>query len=170
MTVKLTYSGTHIYWSHKAYKATSGMKDYQLVKNQCLKDKGPVPEGLYKVFINDMGEAEDNGANACTLKPAWGIQSIPRGVAAGKCEPYWANWGYNRARMEPANSETKLKCNPIRAGFYLHDSTKGYSHGCIEVETKLLSDLKTYSKKSGISRVLLQVEYKGNTTYGKTDL
>ena len=71
--------------------------------------------------------------------------------------------------MEPANNETKLKCNPIRGGFYLHDSTKGYSHGCIEVDTDLLSELKNHSKRTGLNRLLLEVKYKGTTTYGKTD-
>jgi hypothetical protein len=29
---------------------------------------------------------------------------------------------------------TRAQCNGGRSGFYIHDSTKGYSHGCIEVE------------------------------------
>lgn len=169
MTPALQYTGTKITWSQQSFKATSGMEGYQLASNQCLKDKGPVPEGLYKVYINDLGVAQDDGTNTCSLKPAWGTQSIPRGDAAGMCDPYWANWGYNRARMEPANSDTKNKCNPIRGGFYLHDSTKGYSHGCIEVEAGLLEKLKQYSKKTGMSKLLLKVKYEGKTTYGKTD-
>lgn len=169
MTPALKYNGKKIIWSQKSYKATSGMKGYQLVSNQCLKDKGPVPEGLYKVYIQDLGEAQDDETNTCSLKPAWGVQSIPRGTKAGDCEPYWANWGYNRARLEPANIETKTKCDPTRGGFYLHDSTKGYSHGCIEVETNLLKELKQHSIRTGLSRILLQVKYEGKTTYGKTD-
>ncbi|GAA4359497.1 DUF2778 domain-containing protein [Kangiella marina] len=169
MTPSLTYNGTKVLWGKRSYKATSGMQGYQLVSDQCLKDKGPVPEGLYKVFINDLGLAEDNGTNTCSLKPAWGIQTIPRNELAGSCEPYWSNWGFHRARMEPANNETKRKCNPIRGGFYLHDSTKGYSHGCIEVDTDLLSELKNHSKRTGLNRLLLEVKYKGTTTYGKTD-
>lgn len=169
MTPSLKYNGNKVTWTQKSYKATSCMKGYQLVSNQCLKNKGPVPEGLYKVYINDLGIAEDNGNGTCSLKPAWGIQSIPRGEDAGSCESFWANWGYNRARLEPANSDTKSKCNPIRGGFYLHDSTKGFSHGCIEVESKLLVGLKEHGAKTGLSRIILQVEYEGTTTYGKTD-
>tara|TARA_B100001109_G_scaffold255904_1_gene263100 strand:+ start:29899 stop:30255 length:357 start_codon:yes stop_codon:yes gene_type:complete len=60
---------------------------------QCTPEAGPVPEGQYKVFISDHGIAEDDGRGICALKPSWGIQVIPRGSAAGGCEPYWANWG-----------------------------------------------------------------------------
>ena len=70
MTPSLTYNGPKVLWGKRSYKATSGMQGYQLVSNQCLKDKGPVPEGLYKVFINDLGLAEDNGTNTCSLKLA----------------------------------------------------------------------------------------------------
>lgn len=68
-----------------------------------------------------------------------GLEYHPRGQAAGTCEIYWANWGYNRIRLESADEKTRKACGGKRGGFYIHDSTKGYSHGCIEVEPVFFS-------------------------------
>lgn len=170
MNFQMTYDGQRITWKgFGLFKATSGMPKNQTSLNQCIPDKGPVPEGYYKVFIANHDTAKDDGTNSCALKPSWGIQKIPRGNAAGGCEKYWANWGYNRARMEPANSLTKGRCAPIsRGGFYLHDSTKGFSHGCIEVETRIFALLRKYSNDTGNSSIILKVKYAGVTTNGGT--
>lgn len=97
MEIDLFYDGQFIKWNDKrlVFKATSGMPGHQLPEKQCIPDAGPVPEGLYKVYIVDHGLAKDDGRGACALKPSWGIQEIPRGAKAGACEPYWANWGKN---------------------------------------------------------------------------
>ena len=42
-------------------------------------------------------------------------QTIPRGANAGLCEPYWANWGKNRARLEAADNTTKNTAPPLAA-------------------------------------------------------
>ena len=74
--------------------------------------------------------------------------------------------------MEPANESTKKKCSPIhRGGFYLHDSTKGYSHGCIEVESKLFGHLRKYHDASKKQFIILQVKYvAGKNTNGGTKI
>ena len=51
-------------------------------------DMGPLPEGLYKIYLADHGMAKDNGKGISALMPSWGIQEIPRGVKAGPCERY----------------------------------------------------------------------------------
>ena len=137
---------------------------------QCVRDAGPVPEGVYKVYISDHGIAKDDGRGICALKPSWGIQEIPRGAKAGICEPFWANWGRNRARMGPADESTKKKCAPVmRSGFYLHDSVKGFSHGCIEVDTGIFKHLRQYHSKSRKQALIIQIKYvKGRGTYGGT--
>ena len=85
---------------------------------------------------------------------------IPRGSDAADCEPYWANWGRNRARMEPADVATRARCRPImRGGFYLHDSTKGYSHGCIEVEGRLFPLLRSHHLATKTATLTLKVKY-----------
>ena len=166
MEIDLFYDGQFIKWNDKrlVFKATSGMPGHQMPEKQCIPDAGPVPEGLYKVYIVDHG--------ACALKPSWGIQEIPRGAKAGACEPYWANWGKNRARMEPADEPTKKHCAPVsRGGFYLHDSVKGYSHGCIEVDTKIFKHLREYYTAKKKQTVILQVKYiAGRSTNGGTKI
>lgn len=169
----MTYDGQVIFWPGKGnFKATSGMPGSQLPKNSCTPDYGPIPEGVYKVFISDHGMARDDGTGNCALKPSWGIQEIPRGNVAGICEPYWANWGSTRARMEPANVATKKRCSPImRAGFYLHDSTKGYNRGCIETEMRLFLLLRTFHKTTKRSTIIFKVSYvKGRLTNGNTKI
>lgn len=174
MKISLFYDGQFLKWNDKslAFKATSGMPGHQMPGEQCLPDAGPVPEGVYKVFIVDQGMAQDDGRGICNIKPSWGIQTIPRGALAGECEPYWANWGTNRARMEPADEKTKKTCAPIsRGGFYLHDSVKGYSHGCIEVESRLFTHLREHHKLSKAQTLILQVKYvAGRATNGGTKI
>lgn len=164
------YDGQILTWQGRGkFKATSGMPHLQKPELQC-KEYAAIPEGLYKVFLTDQGLARDNGKGICELQPAWGMQTIPRGVAVGRCEVPWANWGWHRARLEPADTATKLKCAPLmRGGFFLHDSTKGYSHGCIEVEGRLFSMLENYRRISKKNSVLLKVAYiKGRLTNGGT--
>ncbi|MEJ2669744.1 MAG: DUF2778 domain-containing protein [Gammaproteobacteria bacterium] len=169
----MTYDGQNISWPGRGtFKATSGLPGSQLPKDSCVPDIGPIPEGFYKVFISDHGTAQDDGTGFCALKPSWGIQEIPSGAAAGVCEPFWANWGRNRARMEPADVATKNRCSPVtRGGFYLHDSTKGYSHGCIEVETRLFPLLRNCHKTTKKSTVIIKVSYvEGESTNGGTKI
>ncbi len=173
MNFDMIYDGQVLDWKAKGkFKATSGLPGYQMPKNQCIRDNGIIPEGFYKLFLSDHGTAKDDGRGLCAIKPSWGVQKIPRGVDAGDCESYWANWGKNRARMEPADLVTKLKCSPdMRGGFYLHDSSKGFSHGCIEVETKIFPLLRSYNKTTKKSSVIIKVEYvKGRSTYGDTKI
>jgi hypothetical protein len=165
----LEFDGQLLTWKDQKYTATSGLPDFQDPKKQCTPDAGPVPEGLYKLLLTDGGQAKDDGKGVCNLRPSWGIQSIPRGVAAGACESYWANWGNNRVRMEPADPKTKSVCAGKRAGFYVHDSTKGYSHGCIEVEKSFFSRLRTNAPTNRQGALLLRVLYvKDRPTYGGT--
>lgn len=170
MIHELIYDGKQLTWyGQGTFKASSGLPGYQVPKNQCLPDKGPVPEGNYYIPLIEGGEASDDGSGTCNLSPSWQVQTIPRGTAAGVCEPYWANWGNNRVRFEPADVATKHACLPItRGGFYLHDSTKGYSHGCIEVSRVFFDQLRTFIKNNSKSRLNLQIKYVGGTTYGGT--
>lgn len=173
MKFDMLYDGQTIRWSVRGtFKATSGLPGSQFPQDSCVPNSGPIPEGFYTIFISDHGIAKDDGSGYCALKPSWGIQEIPRGSAAGVCESYWANWGRNRARMEPADITTKNRCFPtMRGGFYLHDSTKGYSHGCIEVETRLFSSLRNHHKETQKSTLIIKVSYiNGRSTNGGTKI
>lgn len=166
----LFYNGSQLRWHGKgAFKATSGTPDLQQPKHQCVKEYGPVPEGNYYVALLAGGAAEDDGTGRCQLRPSWQIQTIPRGQAAGTCEQYWSAWGSNRVRFEAADGATKAKCAPVRGGFYLHDSIKGYSHGCIEVEGTFFSVLRGYVSSTKNRNLRLRITYAGvNSTYGGT--
>ncbi len=166
----IVYDGQLLTWNgHGVYKATSGMKGSQHPSKQCVKETGPVPEGTYYIPLIDGGYAKDNGAGVCQLEPSWQIQRIPRGPKAGACEPYWANWGKNRVRFEPNDIKTKNACSPHRNGFYLHDSVKGFSHGCIEVEVNFFTELRMHLKTKTNNKLILKIEYtKGRVTNGGT--
>jgi hypothetical protein len=169
MKVDMSYDGQILTWQGWGkFKATSGLPHLQKPELQCITDAA-IPEGLYKVFLADRGTARDIAPGRCQLQPAWGMQTVPRGLAAGECEKYWAGWGWHRARMEPFDAATKLKCFPVRGGFFLHDSTKGYSHGCIEVEGRLFSMLENYRRSSKKNTMTIKVAYvKGRPTNGGT--
>ena len=174
MKIDLFYDGQFLKWTDKGLtvKATSGLPGHQIPGEQCVPDSGPIPEGLYKVYIADQGLAKDDSRGICALSPSWSVQEIPRGTKAGACERYWASRGINSARMEPANESTKKHCAPItRGGFYLHDSVKGFSHGCIEVVTRIFTHLRLHHSVSKKQTILLQVKYtSGRATYGGTKI
>jgi hypothetical protein len=146
VTPDLVYDGQVVSWSgHGAYKATSGMEGFQMPREQCTANKGPIPTGLYSFgLVEDKKLAQDEGTGICQLRPSPKIQRIPRGAFAADCEPYWAQWGVFRVRLEPLDRATNERCKSWRGGFYLHDSIKGYSHGCIEVETTFFNELLSY--------------------------
>lgn len=160
MTHDMVYDGQTLDWpGHGKFRATSGLAGLQSPSEFCMKDNGPVPPGLYKLFLADQSAAQDDGRGACALKPAWGRQAVARGAAAGEYEPYWVNWDTRWARMAPADVATRNRCAPIRGGFYLHDFTKGFNHGCIEVEARIFPLLRTYARSSQRPAMIIKVEY-----------
>ncbi|ECA7916172.1 DUF2778 domain-containing protein [Salmonella enterica subsp. enterica serovar Chichester] len=170
MAVRLTFDGQKLTWPGIGiFKATTGLPDLQWPDKQCVPDAA-IPEGNYKLFIQFQGEAPIRNATDCDLGPSWGWSTIPRGQAAGTCEMYWANWGYNRIRLESADEKTRKACGGKRGGFYIHDSTKGYSHGCIEVEPVFFRILKQETEKeNGEKTFTVNVKYvSGQQTNGGT--
>jgi hypothetical protein len=172
MAHDMLFNGQELHWfGYGIFKATSGMPGYQLPSFQCEGEKGPVPEGNYYIPLIEGASAKDDGTGICRLKPSWQIETIPRGSSAGACEPYWANWGYNRVRFEPADTATKNTCSVARGGFYLHDSTKGFSHGCIEVQGSFFSSLRMFVKTTTKKRISLKIQYiPGRVTNGGTKI
>ncbi|MHB8137726.1 MAG: tlde1 domain-containing protein [Smithellaceae bacterium] len=178
MSHDMLYDGQTLKWTgNGSFKATSGFRNdytkenYQDPSYQCTPEKGPVPEGNYYIPVIEGKYAKDDGKGICRLNPSWHIEKIPRGEMAGPmCEPAWANWGFNRVRFVAADQATKNVCQPtMRDGFYLHDSTKGFSHGCIEVEGKFFNILRAYIKKSDDKRLKLKIQYvPGRSTNGGT--
>lgn len=148
----LKYDGTTLQWIENGkvkyrFAATSGMsasvsengRNYQNSTSQCVKDAGPIPEGSYalRLQFNNRLIAEVADPQTCQLKAATGIQQIPdadKENGTEDCTPYWQNWGQNRVRIDAYDSVARRACNGNRGGFYIHDSSKGFTHGCIEVE------------------------------------
>jgi len=183
MTPYLTYNGQELTWwpGGQTFPASSGLPGSQSVANQCVPDAGPIPAGNYRLQlkVDPHTYARNDGTNTCRLSPASGIQKIPRGglplaapsgPSAGACEGYWANWGWNRVRLtaDTATSKACVSYKVKRDGFYIHDSTKGFSHGCIEVDGSFFNKLYAHTKKAKESTMLLKVSYKHESTYGGT--
>lgn len=159
-----------------SYAATSGnidpdtKQDYRNSAYQSIPDFGPVPEGLYSVNLTlDPNRFADhvsvNGDLDGELYSNFGIQQIATqwtSPVSGETYTYEA-WGTERARLRIISGGIG------RDNFYLHNSHKGYSHGCIEVNsgifTKLL-ELRAAGKKS----VGVRVKYAGTNipTIGAT--
>jgi hypothetical protein len=153
-------------------------EDYRYAYYQNLMDHGPLPEGTYRVMARlDPGhEYAHFRAKGCELEASGYIEKIPRGgslgggptrTTAGDCEPFWQNWGNTRVALAPIKI-----AYPGRSGFYLHDSTKGFSHGCIETETRFFEFLIRLVKSRPRLTVTLHVSYPDGAmtrTYGGTN-
>lgn len=176
MKIDMLYDGHRVIWDrHGIFKATSGFPGYQARYHQCEPERGPIPEGLYAVQVHqDPRPARDDGTDQCKLAASRWIQSIPRGDAAGVCDTVWSNWGWNRVAVNPVDRLTERACSPRRAGFYLHDSAKGYTHGCIEIEARFFQVLRSYQQAMKHHKLpfrptlLLRVTYYFETTNGGT--
>jgi len=117
--------------------------NYQRPKEQCRSNAGPIPGGKYVLYlrVDKRKFARVENASICKLTPAnltMDIQRIPAPdirVGTGDCLPYWQNWGSQRIRIEAFDDKAKNACQKMGgcSGFYIHDSHKGFTHGCIEV-------------------------------------
>ncbi|MCA9012617.1 MAG: DUF2778 domain-containing protein [Planctomycetaceae bacterium] len=165
----LVYSGTLLKWDTiGTWKATSGLPGFQNSMHQFKMDKGPIPEGRYSVPLKIGGNASlvnpkrDRAGNITEsqLDVRSEIESLqcitdPRDHVTVLL---FQNWGSNRVRL--TKQRVKYSKAAHRDGFYLHDSTKGFSHGCIEVETAFFASLRNFSKSNPKKHFLsLEVNY-----------
>lgn len=170
----LLYDGPRLQWrGHGIFRATSGRPGRQSSGLQCDTTGGPIPEGRYFLLLRE-DKTVHSPTEDCELPPAWHLQAIPSGEQAGACAPVWALWGRNRIRLTRIDPLPKA-CPMPRGGFYIHDSTKGYTHGCIEVEPLFFSVLRHIIAMAGtphgtaIDRLCLLVKYlPGQITNGGT--
>jgi hypothetical protein len=168
----LTYSGRFVYW-HRAvpeslkgaspllFPATSGLPGSQSPLFQKVPFSGPLPEGLYVFFThidplqNSVEVANRRGDDAISNR-ADGIQFLPVG-GNGPTRP---EWGTFRTQLTPVRGAMHG-----RKDFYLHDSRKGFSHGCIEVGKSsegvdFFSALLGYAaERTRKPRLILRVKY-----------
>lgn len=115
------------------FDASSGSMPVAAV--QAMRDQGPMHTGRYVLLaqldsLQDMvektnalmsqGDAPGKGPIMNTRR---GIQRLPLGGAG----PVDRMWGETRVRIE-----SQFPVPRGRSGFYLHDSKKGYTSGCVE--------------------------------------
>ena len=143
----LVYNGTRINWYDNnnniitSYNATSGLPNYQNSQYQKMKDRGPIPAGTYKIDLSLNSEREASVYdNSGELKPGQGIERIPdRYVSTSGTVYSYPGWGQRRAKLTPVSGNMYG-----RGAFYIHDSHKGYTHGCIEVDSRFFNRLINY--------------------------
>ena len=168
----LLYIGQSVIWVGKhTYPATSGLPGYQNAANQGIVDHGPIPEGLYS-FPLKMGGV-GHMTSTTTLDTGQGVQSLPAHFTF-RGQTYDNNaWGPDRVRLTTHHIDSPK--NRHRNGFYLHDSTKGFSHGCIEISPHFFKHLRDYissgaAKRDHRKNLYLRVQYLTDdiSTYGGT--
>ena len=77
------------------------------------------------------------------------------------------DWGKNRVRLTVVKIKN-LKARHI-GGFYIHDSIKAYSSGCIEVDAGVFAERRKFArshKHEGIPKLV--VNYATDSTFGGT--
>jgi len=177
--IDIFYDGQHVYWYGAGnfkgtFKATSGLTGHQSASEQTKSDMGPIPAGRYTFSIKLAGTAHVVDVAHSTLDTKQGIESLDDMPGPDGKLYQSSAWGHNRVRLNPQiifNSKARH-----RGGFYLHDSTKGYSHGCIEVQPTFFTKLRSYAEQQAKERngrrvltLLVQYPNAKASTYGKTD-
>ncbi len=162
MAADMTYDGKNLKWATETFKATSGLLGHQRADQQNQKEHGPIPEGTYRLLAKDVGVAKSVNGNF-VVRP--GIETLPPNPQLRE------TWGPDRVFLEIVSID-RADCRG-RNGFYLHDSQKGYTHGCIEVEPRFFARLRDLALRSGGKLVTLELRVKypspQSKTYGGTD-
>lgn len=186
----LIYRGKHVVWQKSIpgflgttpvfFHATSGLSNSQMARMQSQRDAGPVPEALYTLVarLNPLQDSviKANARDTKTLRDGkesinnteQGIEFLP----VGGNGPVYPQWGTYRVRIEPKAGEPVFG----RGGFYLHNSHKCFSHGCIEVgasvdqTTDFFTSLIRHANEGGKTPLTFRVKYAfpEQTTIGNT--
>ena len=172
MKEDMLYDGDDVNWYGVGqFKATSGLvvgaDSYQNSDYETVSNAGPIPEGIYTLLLKVAGTAKVMADG--NLDKKQGIQSLDDMTGPQPGVFYEApEWGHNRVRLNNvAIFNPKAR---HRGGFYLHDSSKGYTHGCIEVETRFFTRLREAAADGKRRQLVLKVDYPGKhtSTYGGT--
>jgi hypothetical protein len=173
----MLYDGTHLNWyGQGSYPATSGLKDesgdYRAANFQTQKDHGPIPDGRYALHLTKASAAQVQqvGPGQYELLSADGIQDIEQIKLPGGSMGHSSAWGDNRVKLHTLHIDNAAARN--RGGFFIHDSHKGYTHGCVEVAPQFFHDLRRFAAKHHWRGTLvLKVRYPkaDSSTHGDTD-
>jgi hypothetical protein len=149
--------------------ATSGLPDFQFIFLQNNKDAGPLPGGLYSINLapDPYRIARGNGVTGDLYSNSQGgIEQIPGSIpVTGDSSRVWTypGWGTWRARLNPIQVPNTYG----RSNFYLHNSHKGFTHGCVESCDDLLNDLIRY-RAEGNQSIDFRIRYQSMFTNGAT--
>jgi hypothetical protein len=178
----LLYTGRYLGWHRslpasfngvpRLFVATSGLEGHQRARDQKSKDHGPLPEGIYSLVASiDSKQASVEAANARGEKSIKNHEEGIQFLRIGGAGPVDRQWGTLRVRLTPQRGNMHS-----RGGFYLHNSHKGFSHGCIEVGSSpdgvdFFSALLGYVRqRSHKATLTLEVKYSHpeQSTLGRT--
>jgi hypothetical protein len=136
--------------------ATSGLVNFQEPRFADRRDVGPVPQGWYTIDLRPDPWRVATIGPTNELNSSVGIQRIPRrgndGLPLTVIPNAWGTW---RARLEPSQASG-------RDNFYLHNSQKGETHGCIETCDDVFQEMLRYRMIANSIRV--HVDYRGATS------
>lgn len=175
----MVYTGTELLWCQQnmsgetevkmTFVASSGWPGMQSTSESYQRKKlGPIPEtqGLNQKYSINLTYKPDriagvipNGPEEGELYAAYGIQEIRPKVKVRNTTYTYQEWGSIRARLEPQNVSTYGRDN-----FYLHDSGKGYSHGCVDVVGREVFDSYIIPYRKNHQSVDLLVNYSGSVS------
>ena len=130
-----------------------------------MKEEGPLPEGMYSIdLMLNSNRITDFDSKSHQTIPNFGIQKIPfPKVYINNIGYNTTNWGSMRARI------TQISGNSFgRDNFYIHNSTKGFSHGCLEVGSGFFPRLLEYQKHYGTINLTVKYPSSNSSTLGKT--
>jgi len=120
---------------------------------------GPIKGGHYRIDLT-LDPNRIAGFDGSSLTSGEGIQRIPAGNPSephGDMHYLWGGW---RMRLD------KVDVDSDRDNFYIHNSHKGQTSGCIETCDELLEQVLNYAKRNGSIEVF--VDYTGPYTRGDT--
>jgi len=167
----LEYIGSRLNWYNGSgnlvvsFNATSGLPNYQVASNQNIPDAGPIPAGTYSVNLS-LSPNRTASVDPITgeILSGNGIQKIPSSYTTIDGTTYeYPGWGTMRARLNPESGNMYG-----RHSFYLHNSHKGYSHGCIEVGGGFFGYLINYGQTNSSITVIVRYPSPTTSTYGGT--
>jgi RHS repeat-associated protein len=182
----LLYDGQAISWIERGrtlaiYSGFSGLRDYvngtlvdrRYANYQNTSDWGPIQEGWWKADLTrsttqpsiTVKHPTFRNQGKAYMQPGEGMQDIvdrTEKLPGGYTATYSVKdtWGTTRVKLTPLSGQTrKLQ--------YLHNSQKGFTHGCVECNDALMQRLKVYGTHRGYMK--MQVKYPAwNTWTGKT--